>query len=108
MRLRRLAATKLQRPFAAEIGKSQRIPVLESACTALDRYARVCDQFCSRTTLSSFFISTWMIYRIIHQTFRSLCDGGGIGADAASPLRIDDCADLCVMRTSGARCCRPV
>jgi hypothetical protein len=40
---------------------------------------------------------TAMIYRIVQQTFRRLCDSAGIGAGAASPPRIHDYADLCVM-----------
>ena len=87
----------------SKFGKSRRVPVLESTLTALDRYARVRDQFCSRTTSSSFFVSmtgTRVIYRIVQQTFRRLCDSAGIGADAASPPRIHDYADLRVMPTS--------
>jgi integrase/recombinase XerD len=59
----------------------------------IDRYARVRDQFCTRTTSSSFFVSmtgTRVIYQIVQQTFRRLCDSAGIGADAASPPRIHD------------------
>ena len=93
----------------SKFDKSRRVPVLESTLTALDRYARVRDQFCARTTSSSFFVSmtgTRVIYRIVQQTFRRLCDSAGIGADAASPPRIHDYADLCVMPTFGERCCR--
>ena len=50
---------------------------------------------------------TRVIYRIVQQTFRRLCDSAGIGADAASPPRIHDYADLCVVPTFGERCCRP-
>jgi integrase/recombinase XerD len=32
----------------SKFGKSRRVPVLESTLTALDRYARVRDQFCAR------------------------------------------------------------
>ena len=67
--------------------------MLESTLTALDRYAQVRNQFCARTTSSSFFVSmagTRVIYRIVQHTFRRLCDSAGIGADAASPPRIHD------------------
>jgi integrase len=87
----------------SKFGKSRRVPVLESTLTALDRHARVRDQFCTRTTSSTLFVSmtgTRVLYPNIRQTFRRLCDGAGIGADAASPPRIHDYADLRVMPTS--------
>ena len=86
----------------SKFGKSRRVPVLESTLTALDRYARVRDQFCFRTTSSSFFVSmtgTRVIYRIVQQTFRRLCDSAGIGADAASPPRIHDLRHSFAVRT---------
>ena len=42
----------------SKFGKSRRVPVLESTLTALDRYARIRDQFFSRATSSSFLLST--------------------------------------------------
>jgi integrase/recombinase XerD len=86
----------------SKFGKSRRVPVLESTLTALDRYARVRDQFCARTTSSSFFVSmtgTRVIYRIVQQTFRRLCDSAGIGADAPSPPRIHDLRHSFAIRT---------
>jgi len=77
----------------SKFGKSRRVPVQQSTLTALDRYARVRDQFCTRATSSSFFVSmtgTRVIYRIVQQTFRRLCDRAGIGTDAPSPPRIHD------------------
>jgi integrase/recombinase XerD len=86
----------------SKFGKSRRVPVLESTLTALDRYARVRDQFCARTTSSSFFVSmtgTRVIYPIVQQTFRRLCDSAGIGADAPSPPRIHDLRHSFAIRT---------
>ena len=42
---------------------------------------------------------TRMIYRIVQQTFRRLCDSAGIGADAASPPRIHDLRHSFAVRT---------
>jgi len=42
---------------------------------------------------------TRVIYRIVQQTFRRLCDGAGIGADAASPPRIHDLRHSFAVRT---------
>jgi integrase len=86
----------------SKFGKSRRVPVLESTLAALDHYARVRDQFCVRTTSSSFFVSmtgTRPIYRIVQQTFRRLCDSAGIGADAAAPPRIHDLRHSFAVRT---------
>lgn len=86
----------------SKFGKSRQVPVLESTLTALDRYGRVRDQFCPRTTSSSFFVSmtgTRVIYRIVQQTFRRLCDSAGIGADATSPPRIHDLRHSFAVRT---------
>jgi integrase/recombinase XerD len=77
----------------SKFGKSRRVPVLESTLAALDRYARIRDEFCTRAASSTFFVSmtgTRVLYPNIRQTFRRLCDGAGIGADAASPPRMHD------------------
>lgn len=77
----------------SKFGKSRRVPVLASTLTALGCYARVRDEFCTRAASSTFFVSTIgtrVLYPNIRQTFRRICDGAGIGADAASPPRIHD------------------
>jgi integrase/recombinase XerD len=40
-----------------------------------------------------------VIYRIVQQTFRRLCDSAGIGADATSPPRIHDLRHSFAVRT---------
>jgi integrase/recombinase XerD len=77
----------------SKFGKSRRVPVLQSTLAALDRYTHIRDQFGARATSSTFFVSmtgTRMLYPNVRQTFRRLCDSGGIGAEASSPPRIHD------------------
>ena len=75
----------------SKFGKSRTVPVLESTLTALDRYAHTRDRLCPQPSASTFFVSmtgTRLIYQIIEQTFRRLCDSAGIGAGADQPPRI--------------------
>ena len=86
----------------SKFGKTRRVPVLESTLAALDRYAQIRDQFCTRTTSSSFFVSTTgtrLLYPNVRLTFRRLCDSAGIGADAAAPPRIHDLRHSFAVRT---------
>jgi integrase len=77
----------------SKFGKSRQVPVLQSTLAALDRYTQVRDQFGSRATTSSFFMSTTgtrVIYPVVQLTFRRLCISADIGADAAPTPRIHD------------------
>lgn len=86
----------------SKFGKSRLVPVLSCTRTALDRYARVRDQLCPHPTTSSFFVSirgTRMIYPVIQQIFRRLCDTAGIGAGALNRPRIHDLRHTFTVRT---------
>ena len=86
----------------SKFGKSRMVPLQPSVLAALQRYARLRDEVHREPTTVSFFVSTRgnrMVYQTIHAVFRNLCDSAGIGADATSPPRIHDYADLFVMPT---------
>jgi len=92
----------------SKFGKTRIVPVLDSTLTALEHYARSRDRLCPRPASANFFLSmtgTRLIYRIVQQNFRRLCDRAGIGARAERPPRIHDYADLRVMPTSGKSRC---
>ena len=66
----------------SKFGKSRQVPVLRvHAARAATATRGVRDQFCARDQRSSsFFVSlpgTRVIYRIVQQTFRRLCDSAG-------------------------------
>lgn len=86
----------------SKFGKSRMVPVLDSTLTALGHYARTRDRLCSHTASTSFFVSitgTRLIYRIVQQNFRQLCDRAGIGAGAEHPPRIHDLRHTFAVRT---------
>ncbi|MEV0291899.1 tyrosine-type recombinase/integrase [Kribbella sp. NPDC050820] len=86
----------------SKFGKTRMVPVLDSTLTALERYARSRDRLCPRTASASFFVSmtgTRLIYRIVQQNFRQLCDRAGIGAGAEHPPRIHDLRHTFAVRT---------
>jgi integrase/recombinase XerD len=86
----------------SKFGKTRMVPVLESTLTALEHYARSRDRLCPRTASASFFVSmtgTRLIYRIVQQNFRQLCDRAGIGAGAKHPPRIHDLRHTFAVRT---------
>lgn len=86
----------------SKFGKTRMVPVLDSTRTALEDYARTRNQLCPRTTTASFFVSmtgTTLIYRIVQQNFRRLCDRAGVGAGAEHPPRIHDLRHAFVVRT---------
>lgn len=78
----------------SKFGKSRQVPLLASAIAALDRYAAVRDRLCPRPKEpASFFVSirgTRMIYPVVQQSFRRLCEAAQIGLDAAARPRIHD------------------
>jgi integrase/recombinase XerD len=86
----------------SKFGKTRMVPVLDSTLTALERYARTRHQLCPRTASASFFVSmtgTRLIYQIVQQNFRRLCDRAGLGAGAEHPPRIHDLRHTFVVRT---------
>jgi site-specific recombinase XerD len=87
----------------SKFGKSRMVPLQLSVLAALQHYARLRDDVHREPATVSFFVSTRgnrMVYPTIHEVFRNLCDRAGIGANATSPPRIHDYADLRVMPTS--------
>lgn len=77
----------------SKFGKSRQVPVLASTVAALERYATVRDRLCPRPQTPSFFVSirgTRMIYPVVQQSFRRLCDTAQIGLDAETRPRIHD------------------
>jgi integrase/recombinase XerD len=77
----------------SKFGKSRQVPVLACTVAALDRYAQLRDRLCPHPATPSFFVSirgTRMIYPVVQQIFRSLCDTAGVGANAATRPRIHD------------------
>ncbi|MGH2386336.1 MAG: tyrosine-type recombinase/integrase, partial [Candidatus Limnocylindria bacterium] len=77
----------------SKFGKSRKVPVLASTLAALDRYARVRDRLCPSPATRSFFVSvrgTRMIYAVVQQVFRRLCDAATVGAGSAVRPRIHD------------------
>ena len=73
--------------------KTRKVPVLASTLGALEHYANVRDELCERPITRSFFVSarqTRVIYPVVQQVFRRLCEETGVGADAANRPRIHD------------------
>ncbi len=73
-----------------------------STLTALDNYARTRDRICPPTTAPSFFVSmagTRLIYQLVQQNFRRLCDDTGIGDEAERPPRIHNLRPTFAVRT---------
>lgn len=86
----------------SKFGKTRIVPVLDSTLTALKQYARTRDRLCPHTATASFFVSmtgTRLIYRIVQQNFRRLCDRAGVGARAQHPPRIHDLRHTFAVRT---------
>lgn len=77
----------------SKFGKSRLVPVMESTLTALEGYARQRDELCPNASGTAFFVSVRgnrLIYPVVQQTFRRLCDAAGIGPDARRRPRIHD------------------
>ncbi|MHB1787716.1 MAG: tyrosine-type recombinase/integrase [Acidimicrobiales bacterium] len=77
----------------SKFGKSRKIPVLASTIAALEHYAGIRDQLCERPGTRSFFVSERqgrLIYPVVQQVFRRLCEETGVGADAPNRPRIHD------------------
>lgn len=77
----------------SKFGKSRQVPVLASTLDALKRYAEVRDGLCQKPATPSFFVSvrgTRVIYAVVQQVFRRLCDITGVGVGSASRPRVHD------------------
>lgn len=78
----------------SKFGKSRLVPVRPETITALDDYIINRDRLLrvERTTTRVFVSSRGgpLIYPVVQEVFRDLCDGNGIGAGAARPPRIHD------------------
>jgi integrase/recombinase XerD len=77
----------------SKFGKSRQVPVLACTVDALKRYADVRDVLCPKPATPSFFVSvrgTRVIYAVVQQVFRRLCDVTGVGAGSPSRPRVHD------------------
>jgi integrase len=86
----------------SKFGKTRMVPVLGSALTMLERYARTRDRLCPQTATASFLVSTAstrLIYACVGQMFRRLRDRAGIGVGADHPPRIHDMRHTFAVRT---------
>lgn len=86
----------------SKFGKSRFVPVLPCTLAALQRYAQVRDRLCTQPVTSSFFVSvrsTRVIYPVVQQVFRRVCDAAGVGQGTASPPRIHDFRHTFAVRT---------
>ena len=86
----------------SKFGKSRYVPVAPSTMTALERYAALRDKLCSEPLTPSFFVSvrgTRVIYAVVQEVFRRLCDSAGIGAGSSTRPRLHDYPDIRVIPT---------
>jgi integrase len=86
----------------SKFGKSRHVPVLGCTLAALERYAQVRDQLCTTPVTPSFFVSmrgTRLIYPVVQQVFRRLCDTAGVGAGSATRPRVHDFRHTFAVRT---------
>lgn len=86
----------------SKFGKSRHVPVLACTAAALQRYAQLRDELCTNPVAPSFFVSmrgTRMIYAVVQQIFRRLCDAADIGAGSATHPRIHDLRHTFAVRT---------
>ena len=78
----------------SKFGKSRLVPILPDTLAALDRYVNTRDRLLrvERTTTRLFTSvrGTEVIYPVVQQVFRNLCDNGRIGVDAPHRPRVHD------------------
>jgi integrase/recombinase XerD len=78
----------------SKFGKSRLVPILPDTLAAIDRYVENRDRFlrAERTTtrLFSSVRGAELIYPVVQQVFRRLCETGRIGVGAPHPARIHD------------------
>lgn len=86
----------------SKFGKSRHVPVLGCTLTALERYARTRDQLCATPATPGFFVSmrgTRILYAVVQEVFRRLCDTAGVGAGSATRPRLHDLRHTFAVRT---------
>lgn len=86
----------------SKFGKSRQIPVLACTLDALNGYAEIRDRLCPRPATASFFVSlrgTRLIYAVVQQVFRDLCDQTGVGRGAPNRPRLHDLRHTFAVRT---------
>jgi integrase len=86
----------------SKFGKSRQVPVLASTLEALGHYGEVRDQLCRQPAEPSFFVSmrgTRLIYPVVQQIFRRLCDNAGVGGGTPARPRIHDLRHTFAVRT---------
>lgn len=77
----------------SKFGKSRQVPLLASTVDALEVYAHQRDRLQPRPRTPAFFVSlrgTRVIYEVVHEVFRKLCDATGVGAGSVRRPRIHD------------------
>ena len=82
--------------------KSRKVPVLPCTLAALQRYANAREQLCPSPATPGLFVSmrgTRMIYPVVQQVFRRLCDTAGVGTGSATRPRIHDFRHTFAVRT---------
>jgi len=73
--------------------KSRQVALHPTSTEALERYAGRRDQIQPRPATPAFFVSmrgTRVIYAVVHEVFRNLCQASGVGASSATTPRIHD------------------
>lgn len=92
----------------SKFGKSRLVPILPDTLAALDRYINTRDRLLrvERTTTRLFTSvrGTEVIYPVVQQVFRRLCDTARIGAGAPHQPRVHDLRST--TRAGGLRCSR--
>jgi integrase/recombinase XerD len=86
----------------SKFGKSREVPVLNSTLEALGCYAELRDRLCPRPVTPSFLVSlrgTRLIYPVVQQVFRRLCDEAGVGRESPNPPRVHDLRHSFAVRT---------
>jgi integrase/recombinase XerD len=86
----------------SKFGKSRYVPVASTTLGALDRYARLRDRICTNPQTPSFFVSVRgarLIYAVVQQVFRRLCDTAGIGVGSPTRPRLHDLRHTFAVRT---------
>jgi integrase/recombinase XerD len=94
----------------SKFGKSRYVPVTPSTLAALDRYAVQRDRLCPAARTPSFFVSvrgTRVIYAVVQEVFRRLCDNAGIGIGSPTRPRVHDYPDIRVIPTLTRSPCSP-
>ncbi len=86
----------------SKFGKSRQVPVLACTLSALRSYAEVRDELCPRPATSSYFVSargTRLIYPVVQQVFRRLCEQTGVGRCSPTRPRVHDLRHTFAVRT---------